>query len=45
MDGYLRLGYGERPDYLHAGLERLHDLLTSLPATESLSQPVPSAGG
>ena len=31
MDGYLRLGYGERPEYLHAGLDRLHQLLTSLP--------------
>lgn len=31
MDGYLRLGFGERPDYLRAGLDRLHDLLISLP--------------
>jgi aspartate/methionine/tyrosine aminotransferase len=31
MDGYLRIGFGERPDYLRQGLERLHDLLTSLP--------------
>ena len=31
MDGYLRLGFGERPEYLRAGLERLHTLLTSLP--------------
>lgn len=45
MDGYLRLGYGERPDYLHAGLDRLHDLLASLPATQSPSESVPSAGG
>lgn len=34
MDGYLRVGYGERPDYLRAGLDRLHELLTSLPAPE-----------
>ena len=27
MDGYLRLGFGERPDYLRQGLERLHALL------------------
>jgi aspartate/methionine/tyrosine aminotransferase len=33
MDGYLRVGYGERPDYLRAGLERLHELLVSLSAS------------
>ena len=32
MDGYLRLGYGERPDYLKQGLDRLHALLSTLPA-------------
>jgi aspartate/methionine/tyrosine aminotransferase len=32
MDGYLRLGFGERPDYLHHGLDRLHALLSSFPA-------------
>jgi aspartate/methionine/tyrosine aminotransferase len=31
MDGYLRVGYGERPDYLSAGLTRVHEVLTSLP--------------
>ena len=30
MDGYLRLGFGERPEYLTQGLERLHSLLTSV---------------
>jgi aspartate/methionine/tyrosine aminotransferase len=30
MDGYLRLGFGERPDYLNQGLERLHQLLSAL---------------
>jgi aspartate/methionine/tyrosine aminotransferase len=30
MDGYLRLGFGERPDYLQQGLDRLHALLTTL---------------
>jgi aspartate/methionine/tyrosine aminotransferase len=30
MDGYLRLGFGERPDYLRQGLDRLHALLSSL---------------
>ena len=39
MDGYLRLGYGERPDYLRAGLDRLHQLLTTLPAAESAASP------
>jgi aspartate/methionine/tyrosine aminotransferase len=32
MDGYLRLGFGERPDYLRHGLDRLHALLSSLDA-------------
>jgi aspartate/methionine/tyrosine aminotransferase len=32
MDGYLRLGFGERPDYLRHGLERLHSLLSTLDA-------------
>jgi aspartate/methionine/tyrosine aminotransferase len=31
MDGYLRVGYGERPDYLRAGLARVHEVLTSMP--------------
>jgi aspartate/methionine/tyrosine aminotransferase len=30
MDGYLRLGYGDRTDYLRAGLDRLHELLVEL---------------
>ena len=30
MDGYLRLGFGERPEYLRQGLERVHSLLSSL---------------
>jgi aspartate/methionine/tyrosine aminotransferase len=32
MDGYLRVGYGERPDYLRAGLDRVHEVLAALPA-------------
>jgi aspartate/methionine/tyrosine aminotransferase len=32
MDGYLRLGFGEPPEYNRAGLDRLRDLLKSLPA-------------
>jgi aspartate/methionine/tyrosine aminotransferase len=39
MDGYLRLGYGERPEYLRAGLDRLHQLLTTLPASQSAASP------
>jgi aspartate/methionine/tyrosine aminotransferase len=39
MDGYLRLGYGERPEYLRAGLDRLHQLLTTLPASASAASP------
>jgi aspartate/methionine/tyrosine aminotransferase len=38
MDGYLRVGYGERPDYLRNGLERLHELLTSLPAASAIAR-------
>ncbi|MBY0497207.1 MAG: aminotransferase class I/II-fold pyridoxal phosphate-dependent enzyme [Cyanobacteria bacterium] len=33
MDGYLRLGFGEPPEYNRAGLERLKELLTSLSAS------------
>jgi len=31
MDGYLRLGFGEPPEYNQAGLDRLKALLASLP--------------
>jgi hypothetical protein len=37
MDGYLRLGFGERPDYLRQGLDRVHDLLGSLALTPASS--------
>jgi aspartate/methionine/tyrosine aminotransferase len=30
MDGYLRLGFGDEPAYLRAGLDRVHELLTTL---------------
>jgi aspartate/methionine/tyrosine aminotransferase len=30
MDHYLRIGYGESPDYVTAGLGRVHDLLAAL---------------
>lgn len=35
MDGYLRLGFGEPPEYNKAGLDRLKELLASLPVTAS----------
>lgn len=41
MDGYLRLGYGEVPDHVRAGLERLDALLRALPSDERLLTPVP----
>lgn len=31
MDGYLRLGFGEPPEYNRAGLDRLRDLLAAWP--------------
>ena len=34
MDGYLRLGFGEPPEYNRAGLDRLRELLASLPADD-----------
>lgn len=33
MDGFLRLGFGEPPDYNRAGLDRLRHLLATLPAS------------
>ena len=32
MDGFLRLGFGEPPEYNRAGLDRLKEFLASLPA-------------
>jgi hypothetical protein len=32
MDGYLRLGFGEAPEYNRAGLDRVKELLASVPA-------------
>lgn len=37
MDSYLRLGYGEPPEYIREGLSRLDALLTSLPAEERIT--------
>jgi aspartate/methionine/tyrosine aminotransferase len=30
MDGYLRIGFGDEPDYLRQGLNRLDEMLTSI---------------
>jgi aspartate/methionine/tyrosine aminotransferase len=30
MDGYLRISFGLPPDYLRAGLDRIHELIVSL---------------
>lgn len=35
MDGYLRLGFGEPPDYNRAGFERLRDLLATVPVRDT----------
>lgn len=35
MDGYLRLGFGEPPDYTRTGLERLRAVLAALPAAST----------
>jgi aspartate/methionine/tyrosine aminotransferase len=42
MDGYLRLGFGEPPEYNRAGLDRLRDLLVSL-APDAVDAPVAPA--
>jgi aspartate/methionine/tyrosine aminotransferase len=34
MDGYLRIGYGDKTDYLRAGLSRLRDLLVEMGARQ-----------
>jgi len=43
MDGYLRLGFGEPPEYNRAGLDRLRDLLATLPAPVSPVSPASPA--
>jgi aspartate/methionine/tyrosine aminotransferase len=42
MDGYLRVGFGERPDYLRQGLDRVHSLLATLPMSATAAAPVSS---
>lgn len=39
MDGFLRLGFGEPPEYNRAGLDRLKELLASLPAPVAPAAP------
>jgi aspartate/methionine/tyrosine aminotransferase len=34
MDHYLRIGFGDSPEHVAAGLGRLHDLLTTLPVPD-----------
>jgi len=34
MDGYLRIGFGDKTDYLRAGLSRLRDLLVEMAARQ-----------
>jgi aspartate/methionine/tyrosine aminotransferase len=38
MDGYLRIGFGDRTEYVEAGLTRLHDLLVELGAVGESSR-------
>ena len=42
MDGYLRLGFGEPPEYNRAGLDRLKDLLSSLGSGSPASPALPA---
>ncbi len=30
MDGYLRMGFGDEPDYLRSGLDRVHEILAGV---------------
>ncbi len=30
MDGYLRIGFGDEPDYLRSGLDRVHEIIASV---------------
>jgi aspartate/methionine/tyrosine aminotransferase len=43
MDGYLRLGFGEPPEYNRAGLERLRDLLSTLAPVAPVAPVAPGA--
>ena len=43
MDGYLRLGFGEPPEYNRAGLDRLQELLVSLSLASPASPVSPAS--
>ena len=43
MDGYLRLGFGEPPEYNRAGLDRLRDLLVSIAPVAHVAPAAPAA--
>jgi hypothetical protein len=43
MDGYLRLGFGEPPEYNRAGLDRLRDLLSSVAPVAPAAAVAPAA--
>jgi aspartate/methionine/tyrosine aminotransferase len=38
MDRYIRFGYGERPDYLRAGLARVSELLATVPLASAAAR-------
>jgi len=43
MDGYLRLGFGEPPEYNRAGLDRLRDLLATLAPVAPVAPGAPAS--
>ena len=43
MDGYLRLGFGEPPEYNRAGLDRLRDLLSTLAPIAAVAPVAPAS--
>jgi aspartate/methionine/tyrosine aminotransferase len=45
MDGYLRLGFGEPPEYNRAGLDRLKEFLASVPPASPVSPVSPASPG
>ncbi|HYB96429.1 MAG TPA: aminotransferase class I/II-fold pyridoxal phosphate-dependent enzyme [Vicinamibacterales bacterium] len=45
MDGYLRLGFGEPPEYNRAGLDRLKDLLSTIAPAASAEAAFSRDGG
>ena len=45
MDGYLRIGFGDKTDYLQEGLNRLHDLLEEVRLKPDTTPGRPAADG